>query len=188
MTTHAALSTFDCIAIGVAAISAVALVGELVWRHDLEAPAASDDAAPAAVAQVASDGMPVGPVSEYLSVSERPLFTHDRRPFVFVIEAAPVPAGPRAEFELTAVIITSATQIALLRSNLTPTVRRVALSQTIDGWTLAEVSPDSVVLRRGEEVVTVPLRPDLGGARTAQAVRLGTLGNAESNESPRLNH
>ena len=121
--------------------------------------------------------MAVGSISEYLSVSERPLFTYDRRPFVFVAEVAPVPVGPRAEFELTAVIITSATQIALLRSNLTPTVQRVALDQAIDGWTLAEVTPESVVLRRDAEVVTVPLRPDLGGARSGQAVRMGALGS-----------
>jgi type II secretory pathway component PulC len=106
------------------------------------------------------------------------LFTHDRRPFIFVAEAAPVArAGPRVEFELTAVIITSVTQIALLRSNQTPTVQRVTLNQTIDGWTLAEVAPDSVVLNRGTETVTVPLRPDLGASRSGQAARTNPRGS-----------
>lgn len=170
------LSAFDRIAIAVAAVSAGTLLLELTWPHDLEAPMAAEQP-PAQLDQAADDFVPVGPLSEYLSISEHPLFMYDRRPFVMVVEAAPVPAGPRVEFELTAVVITSGTRIALLRSNLTPTVQRVALNQSIDGWMLAEVTPDSVVLNQGEAAVTVPLRPDLGGARSGLAVRIDpTLG------------
>ncbi|HEX7236846.1 MAG TPA: hypothetical protein VF405_07790, partial [Gammaproteobacteria bacterium] len=144
---------------------------ELTWPHELEAPVSADQQ-PAEIEQAADDSVPVGPLSDYLSISEHPLFTYDRRPFVMVVAAAPVPVGPRVEFELTAVVITRDTRIALLRSNLTPTVRRVALNQSIDGWTLAEVTPDSVVLRQSEVTVTVPLRPDLGGARSGHAARI----------------
>jgi hypothetical protein len=165
------LTTFDRAALAVAAVSAGTLLVELTWPHGLEAPAAAGEPT-TAIEPTAHHVAPVGPLSDYLLVSDRPLFTHDRRPFVFVAEAAPVArAGPRVEFELTAVIITSATQMALLRSSQTPTVRRLTLHQTIDGWTLAEVAPDSVVLNRGSETVTVPLRPDLGAARSGQAAR-----------------
>jgi len=170
-----ALSAFDRAAIAVAALSAGTLLVELTWPHGLEAPAPAEETA-TELEHATREVIAVSSVSEYLSVTERPLFTHDRRPFVIVAEVAPVSVGPRAEFELTAVIITRATQIALLRSNLTPAVQRVALNQTIDGWTLTEVTPDSVALRLGEEVVTVPLRPDLGGARSGQAVRMGKGG------------
>jgi hypothetical protein len=171
------LTALDRIALAVATVSAGALLLELTWPHELEAPAPVEQA-PARIEQTVDDVVPVGPLSDYLSVSERPLFTHDRRPFVFVVEAAPVPVGPRVEFELTAVIITSDTRLALLRSNLTPTVRRVALNETIDGWTLAAVSADSVLMRQAEAVTTVPLRPDLGGARSGHASRIARADGA----------
>jgi hypothetical protein len=178
MKMRTALSAFDGVAIAVAALSAGALLVELTWPHELEAPPPAAETA-AQLEQATLDVVAVGPVSGYLTVTEHPLFMHDRRPFTIAVEAAPVPVGPRVEFELTAVIITSATQIALLRSNLTPAVRRVALSQTIDGWTLADVASDAVVLRSGAEVVTVPLRPDLGGARSGHAVRTGSSGKSD---------
>ena len=165
------LTAFDRIALAAAAVSAGTLLLELTWPHALEPPTRAEQA-PAETQQTADDIVPVGPLSDYLSVSERPLFTYDRRPFVFVVEAAPVEVGPRVEFELTAVIITSDARLALLRSNLTPTAQRVALNQTIDGWALSEVTPDSVVLRQNETSVTVPLRPDLGAARSGHAVRI----------------
>jgi hypothetical protein len=155
----------------VGAVSSITLLLELTWPHELEPPPHAGQA-PAEKEQTADGIVSVGPLSDYLSVTERPLFMQDRRPFVMVSEPAPVPVGPRAEFELTAVIITSETQIALLRSNLTPTVQRVALNQTLDGWTLAQVSPDAVVLRQGEAAVTVPLRRNLGGARPHRAARI----------------
>jgi hypothetical protein len=171
------LTAFDRIAVAVAAMSVVTLVVELTWPHELEAPVAAE--APVELVQAAEDFVPVGSLSEYLSISEHPLFTYDRRPFVFVVEAAPVPIGPRVEFELTAVVLTRDTRIALLRSNLRPTVQRVVLNQSIDGWVLADLTPDSVVLRQGEAVVTVPLRPDLGGARSGHAARIDPTSGTE---------
>jgi len=165
------LSPADRIAVGIAAVAGFVLLLELALPHRLEAPAPAAPAL-AEVRESHGDVVEVGPLSGYLSVTERPLFEQSRRPFVAAVEPAPVvPAGPRVEFELTAVIITSATQIALLRSNVTPTVQRVALNETVDGWTLAEVAPDTVVLRRGSESVTVPLRPDPVGPGSGQAAR-----------------
>jgi hypothetical protein len=171
------LTMFDRVAIAVAAVAAGALLLELLWAHDLGAPAATAETV-AAVEPAALDVIPVGPVSEYSSVSERPLFTYDRRPFVVVAEVAPVVAGPRAEFQLTAVIITDTAQIALLRSNLTPAVQRVAVSQTIDGWTLAEVHPDSVLLRRNAESMSVHLRPEPSASAAPGAARRRPLTSA----------
>lgn len=166
------LTAFDRIAVAVAAVSAGTLLLELTWPHEIEAPVQVEQST-AALETTGDDAVTIGPLSDYLSVSERPLFTHDRRPFVVIVEeAAPAPVGPPVEFELTAVIITSATQLALLRSNLTPTVQRLALNQSIDGWTLEAVTPDSVVLRQGDATATVPLRPDMGGARSGHAARI----------------
>lgn len=166
-----ALTALDRIALAVAALSAGTLVLELTWPHALQPPTHAEQAL-AETHQADDDIDPVGPLSDYLSIGERPLFTSDRRPFVFVAEASPVPAGPRVEFELAAVIVTRDTRLALLRSNLTPTTQRVAPNQTIDGWTLSEVTPDSVVLSQNEVSMTVPLRRDLGAARSGHAARI----------------
>lgn len=164
------LTALERIAIAVATMSVATLLLELTWPHALEPPARAESA-PAEIAQT-DEAVRVGALSDYLSISQRPLFMYDRKPFVFVAEAAPVKVGPRVEFELTALIITSDTRLALLRSNLTPAVQRVALNQTIDGWMLSEVRSDSVVLRQNEAAVTVPLRPDLGAARSGHAARI----------------
>jgi hypothetical protein len=171
------LTTFDLAALVVAAVSAGALVLELTWPHELEAPAFVPEPT-TKVDTPGGDALSVGPLAEYLPVSERPLFTPDRRPFVVVAEVPPTPrAAPRAEFELTAVIIASTTQLALLRSNLTPTVQRLTLNQTIDGWTLAAVAPNAVVLSSGTDTMTIPLRQDVRGARSGQAARNETRRN-----------
>ncbi len=119
-------------------------------------------------------GIAVGPFADYLTVGEQPLFAFDRRPYVAVVEQAAAP-GPHVEFQLTAVILAGDTQIALLKSNLTPAVRRLAINETLDGWTLAEIRPEQVVLRRSTETVTVELRHNPGGGRTAQGVRVNAL-------------
>lgn len=176
------LAALDKVAVAIAALSAAALLLELTWPHELEAAAPAEQAAGESEA-AAPDFPPIGPLSAYLPIGERPLFTQDRQPFVVVAEAAPVapaaPPRPRVEFELTAVIITSATQIALLRSNLTPAVQRVTRNQTVDGWTLVDVAPEAVVLNRGGESMTVSLRRDLRRARSGQAVRVDALGSGD---------
>jgi hypothetical protein len=166
------LSRTDRIAVGIAIVAGLSMLLEVTLPHRLEAPAPAAPAL-AVVAESHDDVIEVGPLSAYLSVTERPLFEQSRQPFVAAVEPAPaVPAGPHVEFELTAVIITRATRIALLRSNVTPTVQRVTLNETVDGWTLAEVMPNAVVLRRGTESVTVELRPDSIGPRSGQAARV----------------
>jgi hypothetical protein len=162
----------DRVAVAIAAVAGFVLLLELVWPHQLEAPALGAPAL-AEVVELHGDIVEVGPLTAYFSITERPLFEQSRQPFVAAVEPEPVVTpGPRIEFELTAVVITSATQIALLRSNVTPTIQRVTLNETVDGWTLAEVTPDTVVLRRGTESVNVPLRPDPVGPRSGQAARV----------------
>jgi hypothetical protein len=170
---RATLTTFDQVALAVGVVSVGTLLLELSWPHELDAPAVADES-PAELEQATPDVIPVTGLHDYVVVSERPLFAFDRRPYVPVVEVAPAPSGPRAEFQLTALIVTGTTQIALLRSNLTPTVQRVALNQSIDGWTLAEVHPDSVLLRRDAESMSVQMRRD-PGVSTGQGARVSTL-------------
>lgn len=165
------LTTFDRAAIAVVLFSVCTLLLELTWQHDLGAPMSTEAVVPD-VEPIPPDRITIGDVSLYHTIGERPLFARDRRPFVIAVETTPMETGPRAEFELTAVIITSTMRMALLRSSLTPTVQRVVQDQSIDGWTLIEVTPSSVRLQRDVETMTVPLRPDLGSARVGQAIRI----------------
>jgi hypothetical protein len=166
-------TSFDRWAIGVTAACAVVLVLEISWPHGLEAPALTTDA-PQAQDHEPAAAIPVGLLADYARIGERPLFVFDRRPYVPTVEQA-APPGPRVEFQLTAVIMAGDTQIALLKSNLTPAVQRVAINQTVDGWTLAEVHPERVVLRSSAETMTVELRHNQAGGRTAQGVRVNAL-------------
>jgi hypothetical protein len=174
-TTFQALTSLDRWAIGVAAAAAVALALEAGWPHGLEGPAVTAEAPPAP-AHEDTAAIAVGPLADYAGIGEQPLFAFDRRPYVPVVEQA-APPGPRVEFQLTAVIMAGDTQLALLKSNLTPGVRRVAINQALDGWTLAEIHPERVMLRRGTETVTVELRHNPDGGRVAQGIRVNALAN-----------
>ncbi len=171
--TFQTLTSLDRWAIGVAAAAAIALALEGGWPHGLEGPVTTAEA-PQTGEHAPATAMAVGPLADYASIGDQPLFAFDRRPYVPVVAPAAAP-GPRVEFQLTAVILAGDTQIALLKSNLTPAVRRVAINETLDGWTLAEIHPEQVVLRRSAETVTVELRRNSGGGRTAQGVRVNAL-------------
>jgi hypothetical protein len=165
------LGPLDRTAVGIIVAAAATLLLEFGWSHDLERPVTSADSLPATPPPPATS-LSVGPLTDYAGVSERPLFAFDRKPFVAVEQT---PAGPDVEFQLTAVIIAGDTQIALLRSNLTPAVQRIALKQVVDGWTLTEVHPENVVLRRSTETVTVELHSASNHGRGGQATRVNTL-------------
>ena len=154
----------------------VTLVAELIWPHRLDAP----NSPPHAEVQAAADVAParqVGALGDYQAIADQPIFAFDRRPYLTVAEdAVPAsPPGPKVEFELTALIIADSAQFALLRSNLTPTVQRLSIDQSLDGWTLVEVWPQAVVLRRGAETLRIELHPTRAGGQNSQAARLVSL-------------
>ena len=97
----------------------------------------------------------------------RPLFRQNRRrPMVFapVSDVPEMPAPPISQnvellHVLSAVVITNEQAVAYLTHPDTGLVR-VAQGGTVDGWTLAEVRPDAVILKRGEQRSKLELRPE----------------------------
>jgi hypothetical protein len=58
---------------------------------------------------------------------------------------------------LNAVIKTPSAEIALLRTEGSAQVKKLAGGETYEGWTLVEVRPNAVVLRNGSAVRTIEL-------------------------------
>lgn len=136
-----------------------ALTVELMAPHRLDSSVESPDDASASSAD-RQESWQVRPLEDYRAIAERPLFAFDRRPFVPPpAEPAPQqPAAPRVEFELSAVASSDSARMAFLKTSLSRTVVKLALNQTIEGWTLVEVRDNAVVLRNGAEERTVQLQ------------------------------
>jgi hypothetical protein len=123
-----------------------------------------------------SDELPVytpPPLSRYDGVLERPLFEKGRtvpeEPAEATEAAEPAKPPPEIKVRLEGVAITPGESVALLRRTAGPTgasggpgaagsdLVRVRRGETLDGWRLAEVRPDGVVLRLGERTVELAL-------------------------------
>ena len=111
-------------------------------------------------------GKKLSPLSEYSQIIERPLFREDRRPFVpveTVVEEnkrkgkSPVSRMKPDELLLLAVIITNETRIALIQSGRNKKIRKVIVGEVIDDWTLDDVQPGLISLKKGDEVKTLEL-------------------------------
>jgi hypothetical protein len=108
-------------------------------------------------------------IDAYEEIIHRPLFNDDRKPYVYVEPAVqakppvktkerPAPLSkPQQQLSLTAVVITPETSLAILQAGNTKTLQRVRLGETIDGWTLAEIQEQAIVLKQGEQVQTLEL-------------------------------
>ncbi len=119
------------------------------------------NAAPAeAIQYVAPD------ISEFDEVINRPLFFADRKPYVYV---APVKqtkpskqkkkATPKKteQYSLNAVIITPGRQLAIIQSDRSKTLQRLALGEEIEGWILETIEPRAVLLKKGNETKNLEL-------------------------------
>jgi len=99
-------------------------------------------------------------------IIQRPLFNETRQPFV-ASEPEKTVTRPkeknnrtikkREQYSLSAVVITPDAQIAILQNGRDKTLRRLALGEIIDGWSLNEVTPHSVQLKKGEEIKNLEL-------------------------------
>jgi hypothetical protein len=129
-------------------------------RYEQGTPATTESPVSAAVATrdkaFAPLPKPASPVlAQFTETLERPLFSADRRPMQ-AVEIAPPTAKPiaqhsAAQLTLLGVILTPDRSEALLRWNGSSEPQRLALNESINGWTLDEIGADYVVLLRGDE-------------------------------------
>ena len=104
-------------------------------------------------------------VDRFDAMIERPLFSPTRRPPppppapLTMPSAGPVqaPPPPAPNVTLSGVISGGGGGVALLRRPQDQTPVRVASGGQIDGWTVTEIRPRAVVLRRDARSVTVEL-------------------------------
>ena len=118
--------------------------------------AALAGAGPAAARAAEPDG--------FAAMVDRPLFSPTRRPppapiaMPAVAAAPPAPPAPAMpDVALSGVIAGGGGGVALLRRPQDAAPIRLRLGGQVDGWTLAEIRPRAVVLRRDDRAVTVDL-------------------------------
>lgn len=108
------------------------------------------------------------PASAFASVAERPLFDPARKKYVPPPSAAADKAAPPLPLNLSliGVIIDSERRLALMKSSETALAMSYAVGDQIDGWQIAEVDPDRVVLKAG--TAEDAIRMDANKAPAAQ--------------------
>ncbi len=103
-------------------------------------------------------------LSEYDEIVKRPLFNDDRLPFVYVApekteskKKRTSAKKPVEQYRLNAVVITPDKQIAIIQTSKKRELLRVAIGESIDNWTLSEVTDHAVQLKNGNEIKTLEL-------------------------------
>ncbi len=124
---------------GVVALEARAVDDPLA----LAAPAAGD-AAPQAVA--APRVFKLAPLASFAAVTDRPLFSPDRRP-----AAAGETLGAWSALSLAGIIVTPDSRAALIAHGNPPKLEHVQEGQAVDGWVVRSIEPDRIVVANGAE-------------------------------------
>ena len=164
----AQISTLELVAVSIVAIAGLSLVTELLWPHRLEVPGAPS---PTVIEERESDTEATQHETSELSygvIAAHPLFTVDRKPYALPPPEPPKPPPvvrqrprePEITFELSAVIRTPATNIALVSVAGNPDVHRLRPGQTLEGWRLSEVAADAIRLERNGRQLEVKLDPE----------------------------
>jgi general secretion pathway protein N len=137
------------VVIALLALLCVALGGLAVAELSGSGASAPEASGPSASAAAKSDPAAPNPsfslpaLGSYASVSQRPLFSPDRRPAARSADNA----GAWSSFALAGIIITPQSREALVSHGKPPTVAHLAEGQTIEGWTVTAIYPDHVVFR-----------------------------------------
>ncbi len=155
-------------------------LGYHVWRTLEAGPIAIDvDATPAptaaavVVASEAPDDRP--PIDAFAETAARPLFMATRRPpepEEEEVETEPV-AGARLNlFSLLGVVISADERVALVTRRRGGEFLRLVVGQSVDGWLVVTIEPDSMTLSRGDTTEVLKLtdaaRPKRKTRRTIQ--------------------
>jgi len=103
-------------------------------------------------------------LAAYSAISNRPLFFSKRRPPLPYVPAkgsgkkpGPVRKTGKPRVQLSAIISIGGQTYALVQGGKKKGTRRVRLGEDIDGWTVASIDKDKLVLRNGTETETLLL-------------------------------
>ena len=127
--------------VGLAALAVAELTGSGATAPAPSAGAASAAAKPEVAAP--NPGFSLAALGSFAGVSQRPLFSPDRRPAARSADNS----GAWSSFALAGIIITPQSREALVSHGKPPTIAHLAEGQTIEGWTVSAIYPDHVVFR-----------------------------------------
>ncbi len=98
----------------------------------------------------------------YAVVAERPVFNEDRRPSkgepVVKEEPTPEEPAPLPQYDLTAILLTPAGKTAWVKKPGETGTERVIEGDQLEGWTVAQIREDRIILERQGEKNTLVLR------------------------------
>jgi hypothetical protein len=122
-------------------------------------------AAPTSAAEASTDGMKFAPPPErqFGEISDRPLFSPSRRPFVPPVAPVSHSAStdePSAKIELLGVILTKRERAALVQPGGQNVAYWVHEQQTVAGWLIEEIAADRIRVRDRDRLEVVKLRAD----------------------------
>ncbi len=125
------------------AVLAGVVVAELTGSNATTlAPPGSGAPAPSKIEPTAAkENFSLRALSSFANVTERPLFSPNRRPAARPADSA----GAWSSFALAGIIITPQSREALVSHGKPPTISHVAEGQTVEGWTVTAIYPDHVV-------------------------------------------
>ncbi len=118
-------------------------------------------------------------ISNYNEIINRPLFFEDRKPYVYVEPVKTKTAKKQTrtkttpkknqQYELNAVIITPEKQFAIIQTGREKTLQRFAPGELVNGWTLENIDPRFVMLKKGNEEKRLELEVKTSKLQTKKA-------------------
>lgn len=141
-------------AIGLLAITSVAMSG-VIYAEITAPPLAmpAENAAPAnaprgrAAGSTAAPKFALPPLPSFSAVTDRPLFAQTRRPPPQGSNDAP---GAWSAFVLAGIIISPTSREVLIIHGQPPALVHLQEGQDVEGWTVASIQADRIVLRGGD--------------------------------------
>jgi hypothetical protein len=131
-----------------AALTAAALLAMPVRLPVRQPATASAPAAPSAAAA------PPQPAASYPAIAAHPLFSPTREPYVAPPAPPPAAAAETSalhDYRLLGTVVEGNTRIALLKPPDNRKTIRAVPGQIIAGWTLREITPDTLEFANGAE-------------------------------------
>lgn len=112
--------------------------------------------------EIPSWEVPAPPISKYVEIIERPLFTSDRRPpppdEQPVAETQQATPQTKPDVHLLGIVITEGKRQALLQEGRDDKVVYAEPGVTVQGWTVESIEPEQVVLVLGDRREEIDLR------------------------------
>jgi hypothetical protein len=150
--------------LGLGALAATELGDTPVVVGDRPPPAAADQSPTTS----AMSTFTLPPLPRFAVVTERPLFSPDRKP----PQHADDTAGAWSSFVLSGIIITPQSREALVLHGKPQAVAHVQEGQGLEGWTVTSIYPDHVVFRDGLNEHELRLTPKAAPPEVATRPRL----------------